>query len=111
MGRARNDNDGVGDRGETRRPDGTRERCEIGAIRRNLLAPAPDHLGLRLAPAQHPSARSQIAARSLEQAVPTSSRLVCILGPCDEVGVISVENRVGEGEEARGRDERVEGPD
>jgi hypothetical protein len=24
---------------ETRRPDGTRERCEIGAIRRDLSAP------------------------------------------------------------------------
>ena len=37
---------------ETRRPDGTRERCEIGAIRRDLSAPGPDDLGLRLAEAK-----------------------------------------------------------
>lgn len=37
---------------ETRRPDGSRERCEIGAIRRDLSAPVPDDLGLRLAEAK-----------------------------------------------------------
>ncbi len=38
---------------ETRRPDGTRERCEIGAIRRDLSAPVPDDLGLRLEEAKN----------------------------------------------------------
>lgn len=31
---------------ETRRSEGTRERCEIGTIRRDLSAPVPDDLGL-----------------------------------------------------------------
>lgn len=37
---------------ETRRPAGTRKRCEIGAIRRDLSAPVSDDLGLRLAEAK-----------------------------------------------------------
>lgn len=45
---------------ETRRSDGTRERCDIGAIRRDLSAPVPDDLGLRLAEAKDLLQRLQL---------------------------------------------------
>lgn len=38
---------------ETRRPDGTRERHDIGTIRRDLSSQVPDALDLQLAEAKH----------------------------------------------------------
>jgi hypothetical protein len=58
---------------ETRRPDGTRERCEIGAIRRNLSAPVPDDLGLRLAETK--GLLQQLQLRMIEGQIEQSATL------------------------------------
>jgi hypothetical protein len=58
---------------ETRQPDGTRERCEIGSIRRDLSAPVPDNLGLRLAEAK--DLLQQLQLRMIEGQIEQSTAL------------------------------------
>lgn len=58
---------------ETRRPDGTRERCDIGAVRRDLSAPSPDDLGLRLVEAK--DLLQQLQLRMIEGQIEQSAAL------------------------------------